>query len=115
MASVNFRNLLDLAIRVKFGEGKEVEMLKSAFLIAAGVAVAVPAVAQTTIQPQPVQTATAKSDVNKLVCKKEEQIGSRLAVKKVCLTVQQWQERATEDRQQLERVQQGARGPSSGD
>ena len=89
-------------------------MLKSVILVAAGVAVAMPAGAQNTIQPQPVQTATANSDVNKLVCKKEEEIGSRLAVKKVCLTVQQWQERATDDRQQLERVQQGARGPSSG-
>ncbi len=89
-------------------------MLKSLILLSAGVAVAMPAAAQTTVQPQPVQTATAKSDVDKLVCKKEEEIGSRLAAKKVCLTVQQWQERTTEDRQQLERVQQGARGPSSG-
>jgi len=90
-------------------------MLKSAFLIAAGVAVAVPAAAQTTIQQQPAQAATAKSDVNKLVCKTEETIGSRLAAKKVCLTVQQWQDRAAQDRDQLERVQQGAKGPSSGD
>jgi hypothetical protein len=89
-------------------------MLKSAFLIAAGLGVAMPAVAQTTVQPQPVQAATAKSDVNKLICKKEEEIGSRLGAKKVCLTLEQWQARTSEDRQQLERVQQGARGPSSG-
>ena len=89
-------------------------MLKTAFLIAASVAVAMPAAAQTTVQPQPVQAPTAKSDVNKLVCKKEETLGSRLAAKKVCLTVQQWEERAADDRNQLERVQQGARGPSSG-
>jgi hypothetical protein len=89
-------------------------MLKSMLFVAAGVAVAMPAAAQTTIQPQPVQTATAKSDVNKLICKKQEEIGSRLGAKKVCLTLEQWQARTTEDRQQLERVQQGARGPSSG-
>jgi hypothetical protein len=89
-------------------------MLKSAFLIAAGLGVAMPAVSKTTVQPQPVQAATAKSDVNKLICKKEEEIGSRLGAKKVCLTLEQWQARTSEDRQQLERVQQGARGPSSG-
>ncbi|HWI76236.1 MAG TPA: hypothetical protein VNS53_04040 [Sphingomicrobium sp.] len=90
-------------------------MLKSAFLIVIGIAVAVPAAAQTTVDPQPVPAPTAKSDVNKLVCKKEETIGSRLAAKKVCLTVQQWQERQAEDRDQMERVQQGVKGPSSGD
>jgi hypothetical protein len=90
-------------------------MLKSVLFVAAGVAVSMPAAAQTTIQPQPVQAPTAKSDVNKLVCKKQEVIGSRLGAKKVCLTVQQWQDRAAQDRDQLERVQQGAKGPSSGD
>jgi hypothetical protein len=89
-------------------------MVKSVILVAAGLAVGMPAAAQTTLQPQPVQAATAKSDVNKLICKKEEQIGSRLGAKKVCLTQEQWQARTSEDRQQLERVQQGARGPSSG-
>lgn len=89
-------------------------MLKSAFLVAVGIAVGMPVVAQSTVDPQPVQAPTAKSDVNKLVCKKEETLGSRLAAKKVCLTVQQWQDRAAQDRDQLERVQQGARAPSSG-
>lgn len=90
-------------------------MLKSVLFIAAGVAVAMPAAAQTTVQPQPAQAATAKSDVNKLICKKQVEIGSRLGAKKVCLTLEQWQARTREDRDQLERVQQGARGPSSGD
>jgi hypothetical protein len=89
-------------------------MLKYAFLSAVAVSVAVSATAQTNVQPQPVQAATAPSDVNKLICKKEEEIGSRLATKKVCLTLQQWQERAAQDREQTEHVQQGARGPSSG-
>ena len=90
-------------------------MLKSAFLIATGIAVAMPAAAQTTVDPQPVPAPTAKTDVNKLVCKREETLGSRLGAKKVCLTVQQWQDRAAQDRDQLERVQQGVKGPSSGD
>ena len=90
-------------------------MLKSMFFIAVGVAVAMPVAAQTTVQPQPVQAPTAKSDVNKLICKKQEEIGSRLGAKKVCLTQEQWQARTNDDREQMERVQQGARGPSSGD
>lgn len=90
-------------------------MLKSIIFLAAGVAVAMPAAAQTTVQPQPVQAPTAKSDVNKLICKKQEEIGSRLGAKKVCMTLEQWQARTNEDRDQLERVQQGAKGPSSGD
>ena len=90
-------------------------MLKSIIFIAAGVAVAMPAAAQTTVQPQPVQTPTAKSDVDKLICKKQEEIGSRLGAKKVCMTLEQWQARTNDDRDQLERVQQGAKGPSSGD
>ena len=65
-------------------------MLKSIIFIAAGVAVAMPAAAQTTVQPQPVQAPTAKSDVDKLICKKQEEIGSRLGAKKVCMTVAQW-------------------------
>jgi hypothetical protein len=90
-------------------------MLKSIIFIAAGVAVAMPAAAQTTVQPQPVQAPTAKSDVDKLICKKQEEIGSRLGAKKVCMTLEQWQARTNDDRDQLERVQQGAKGPSSGD
>jgi len=90
-------------------------MLKSIVFIAAGVAVAMPAAAQTTVQPQPVQAPTAKSDVDKLICKKQEEIGSRLGAKKVCMTLEQWQARTNDDRDQLERVQQGAKGPSSGD
>jgi hypothetical protein len=90
-------------------------MLKSMLFVTAVAVLAMPAAAQTTVQPQPVQAATAKSDVNKLICKKQEEIGSRLGAKKVCLTQEQWQARTNDDREQLERVQQGAKGPSSGD
>jgi hypothetical protein len=75
-------------------------------LLAAGVSLAVPVAAQTTVQPQVVENTTAKVDVNKIVCQKEQEIGSRLGAKKVCLTVKQWQDRADADRDQTERVQQ---------
>jgi len=50
-----------------------------------------------------------KGDPNRIVCQKEETIGTRLGAKKVCLTVAEWQQRAKEDREQTERVQSGAR------
>lgn len=80
------------------------------------VMMAVPAAVQAA--PQPASTAaTAKSsesDVNKVVCKREEQIGSRLRAKKVCLTVKQWQDRAAADRDTTERVQQQTSTRSGG-
>lgn len=89
-------------------------MLKYPVLIVAGVSLAVPAVAQTTVQPQPLPAQTAQSDVNKLICKREEEIGSRLASKKICLTQQQWRERADDARDQVQRVQQQASTRPSG-
>jgi hypothetical protein len=91
-------------------------MLKYAFLVLAGASLAVPATAQTTtVQSQPAtQAATAKSDVNKLICKRQEEIGSRLGAKKVCLTQKQWEERAQIDREDTERIQQNTGTRPSG-
>lgn len=73
--------------------------------------VAVPAIAQapsrTTASADP-----KKNDVNRIVCQKEETIGSRLSAKRVCLTVKEWQDRAMVSREDTEQVQRGARGPS---
>ena len=46
-----------------------------------------------------------KADANKIVCKKQETIGTRLGAKKVCLTVSEWDTRAKDDRERTERVQ----------
>lgn len=91
-------------------------MLKFAYVASVLLVTATPAAAQDPASPAPVPnaSASAKTDVNKIVCKKEEQIGSRLGAKKVCLTVKEWQERADADRTETERIQQGARAPSSG-
>ena len=92
-------------------------MLKFAFVASALVIAAVPAAAQDTadpVAPQPIVVSTEKSEVNRIVCKKQEQIGSRLGAKKVCLTVKEWQDRAAADRTETERIQQSARAPSSG-
>jgi len=79
-------------------------MLKTftALLIAA---IAVPVSAQA---PAPGQQAAATSkskDPNRLICEREDQLGSRLGGKKVCLTWQQWQEKRAEQRDTLEDVQ----------
>jgi hypothetical protein len=58
---------------------------------------------------------TKTNDPDKVVCQKEEQIGSRLGGKKTCLTVRQWEERKQADRLQTEEVQAGARMRDSAD
>ncbi len=83
-------------------------MVKYAFLIAAGASLAAPAAAQTAVQPQAIVVQTTKSEVNRIVCKKEIPIGSRLGAKKVCLTVKEWHDRADADRDSTERIQQQA-------
>lgn len=55
-----------------------------------------------------------KTDVDRIICQKQEQIGSRLAVKKVCLTAKEWRDRAQADREQTEKVQSDTRTRSGG-
>jgi hypothetical protein len=88
--------------------------MKFAYLLTAVAVVAAPAVAQSTIEPRPVQAPTAQSDVNKIICKKQQEIGSRLGAKKVCLTKKEWQDRADIDREDVERVQQNTGTRPSG-
>lgn len=78
-------------------------MAKFACLASALLVVAVPALAQAPASPT---QDLKKSDVNKVVCQKEEQIGSRLGAKKVCLTVKEWLDRAQLNREETERAQQ---------
>jgi hypothetical protein len=90
-------------------------MTKALFLLTA-LAVATPLAAQTpTTQPQPIVVAGNKGpDAQKLVCKTEDTIGSRLGAKKVCLTVQEWKERADFYRDQTESWQRQAPARASG-
>ena len=46
-----------------------------------------------------------RSKADELVCQKIEQTGSRLAVKRVCMTRSQWSERKLQDRQAIEKMQ----------
>ena len=80
-------------------------MSRFAYVTSVLMLAASPAIAQT-----PTDSASRndkKSDVNRIICQKEEQIGTRLAPKKVCLTAKEWAERAKVGREETERVQQG--------
>ncbi len=67
--------------------------------------------AQTSNQPAPV---SKDKDPNRVICQRIEEIGSRLASKKVCMTARQWEEQRRSDREYLEDAQQRAIEPNSG-
>ena len=74
----------------------------SALLIAV---VAVPVGAQAPAPNQQAPVASKAKDPNRVICEREDQLGSRLGGKKVCMTWQQWQEKRAEERNTLEDVQ----------
>lgn len=85
-------------------------MVRFAYVAGVLMFVASPAAAQTAPASAPQARdipSSDASDVNRIVCKKTEQIGSRLGAKKLCLTIKEWAERASEDRNETGRVQQG--------
>ena len=70
-------------------------MSKFAYLIAALIVLPAPAVAQILIQdapavPPPTRAEKSKSDLDKVVCRSQTEIGSRLERHQVCMTKQQW-------------------------
>jgi hypothetical protein len=53
--------------------------------------------------PSPAATPDAtKDDADKLICKREKTLGSRIATGKTCLTRREWQARANAAREQME-------------
>jgi len=55
-----------------------------------------------------INEAPPKGDADKIVCKREETIGTRLGAKKVCLTVAEWTELARTHRERTEQIQSGS-------
>lgn len=80
-------------------------MLKyAAFVLIA--AVAVPATAQT---PATDSKPVVKEDpLNKVVCRREESLGSRLNAKRVCLTVREWKDMQDANREAFDKFMQHA-------
>jgi len=86
-------------------------------LIALGilVAAAAPAIAQTAPAPQAAsQAAKPENPLDKMVCRYEETIGTRLGSHKVCATLREWKDQEDENRQSVEKIEQGQGVPSNG-
>ena len=84
-------------------------MLKLASVLGAALLFTTPAIAQSS----EAKDTRAAEDPNKIVCQKEEQIGSRLGAKKVCMTAKEWELLAKEHRDEAERLQLNAQAPRS--
>ncbi len=56
--------------------------------------------------PQPQVAQTAKDPLDKIVCRTEEGLGSRLNRKRVCMSLRDWKEQADDARNATERMQQ---------
>jgi hypothetical protein len=90
-------------------------MLKYASLVIL-LGAAVPAAAQTPAPPQPQTAAPApkQNPLDKVVCRTEDTLGSRLSAHRVCATVREWQDQQQENRDALEKLQQGQGNVPSG-
>lgn len=79
-------------------------MLKAmAFVLLAVPAVAV---AQAPTAPQaPASVEVKKNPLDKMICKTEETIGSRLGAHKVCATLREWKEQEEQNREEFGKIQ----------
>lgn len=74
-----------------------------------GFVVGTPALAQQDQQQQQQQQNARKAlDPNQIVCEKQQDTGSRLASKRICMTRSQWAEQRRLDRQDVEKAQMQA-------
>lgn len=81
-------------------------MIRALILAAGAAAIAVPAVAQTAPAAPAATQATSKlKDPNRIICEREEELGSRLGGKKICKTAQEWQDWRQQNRDQVENWQ----------
>jgi hypothetical protein len=89
----------------------EVEMLKYVPILI--LLAAAPVAADTTAQPQ-IQTAQAAKPnaLDKMVCKNEDTLGTRLGAHRVCATVREWKEQEEDNRQAAQSMQGAGAGCS---
>ena len=92
-------------------------MSKLAWITAAVLLMPAPAVAQIVFgdgpPAAPAKGAKAKSDVDKVICRSQGEIGSRLKTHQVCLTVDQWRTYELDNQHQLSDLQAKSPGPVS--
>jgi hypothetical protein len=88
-------------------------MLK--FVVAASALVlSSPAFALQAAPPAPAKAANPAKDPNRIICEREDEIGSRLGGKKVCKTAADWAEERRLHRENLEKAQQMGTGMPNG-
>jgi hypothetical protein len=56
-------------------------------------------------------TPPKKADGDKVICRTMDELGSRLASKRVCLTRNQWRQQQDMERQNLDKAQRSRSGP----
>ena len=56
----------------------------------------------------------AEKDPNRMICEKQEIVGSRLGTKRVCMTASEWEAKRRDERQMIDRSQTQQRGPNAG-
>ena len=85
--------------------------MKAIAVATAALFLAAPAIAQTPPATQAPPAAPAK-DPNRIICEREDEIGTRLGGKKVCKTAAEWQVERQQQRETVEGVQR--QGTSTG-
>ena len=81
-----------------------------AYLTVAALVVPAPAMAQIVFDDSPAKAVPAKSaakgDLDKIECRQQETIGSRLQAHKVCLTREQWIQAEQDNRRKVQELQE---------
>jgi hypothetical protein len=89
-------------------------MLKSVVIVGLGLALAVPVTAQVApADPASAPPTQKAKDSNRMICEKQEELGSRLGGKKVCKTAAEWQEWRQQNRDVLEDWQRQHTNPGT--
>jgi hypothetical protein len=84
----------------------EAKMLKSIAILTA-LAASAPAFAQVPApSPTPAAAPVKVNPLDKIICRTEETVGSRLSAKKVCMSLRDWKDQADDSRDAAEKIQQ---------
>ncbi|MGE5562325.1 MAG: hypothetical protein ACM3ZV_03350 [Bacillota bacterium] len=94
-------------------------MLRFAYIAAGLMLAPAPAFAQILFDDTPTTAAAPakpglKSDLDKIVCRTQDTIGSRVQAQRVCLTKQQWWQQEQDNKRKVQEIQDRAPAPSSG-
>jgi len=91
-------------------------MSKLAWITAAVLLMPAPALAQIVFSDTPPAApakGAKKSDVDKVICRSQDEIGSRLKTHQVCMTLDQWRTYELANQQQAGEIQAKAAAPAS--